>query len=109
MDNRTKEFQEQTFTKPKVSAVYAIYSLDRRCLYVGESENFYSRLDDHYHSSRGSTIRGCIENDENTNISVDNLWEKTMLRTITGVSNSSKRKQLERELITELEPKYNKQ
>lgn len=106
--DKVREFKSQNFAKPKVSAVYGIYSREGDCLWIGESENLYSRLDDHYHSSRGSTIRGCIENDEYINISVDELWEETLLKTYT-VKGKSKRKQLERRLIRELNPRYNSQ
>jgi hypothetical protein len=108
MDDKIRDFKSQNFVKPKVSAVYGIYSRDGECLWIGESENLYSRLDDHYHSSRGSTIRGCVENDEKIDLSVDELWEKTMLKTFT-VSGKSKRKRLESHLIKELEPRYNSQ
>ena len=108
MSEPTENFQQQGFIKAKVSAVYAIYSRDNECLYVGETENFYSRLDDHYHSTRSSSIRGNIQDDEDTDISVDSLWEETKIKTMTGFSDTSERKQLERKLIEDLNPKYNR-
>jgi GIY-YIG catalytic domain. len=108
MSELSEQFQERGFTKSKVSAVYAIYSRDGDCLYVGETKNFYSRLDDHYHSSRSSSIRGNIQSDEDIDISVDSLWEQTKIKTMTGVSDDSERKELEGELIEDLDPKYNR-
>jgi hypothetical protein len=108
MDEKIIEFKSQNLIEPKISAVYGIYSRDGECLWIGESENLYSRLDDHYHSSRGSTIRGCVENDESIDISIENLWEETALRTYP-VSGETERKRLETRLIQELEPRYNKQ
>jgi len=108
MDEIIQKFKSKNLVKPKISAVYGIYTLSGECLWIGETENLYSRLDDHYHSSRGSTIRGCVENDDQFNISIDELWERTALKTIS-VKDTKRRKELEKRLIEELEPRYNKQ
>jgi len=108
MDEIIQKFKSKKLVKPKISAVYGIYTLSGECLWIGQTENLYSQLDDHYHSSRASTIRGHVENDDGSDISIDDLWEKTALKTIV-VKDTRKRNELEKRLIEELEPRYNKQ
>ena len=91
------------------SAVYEIYHAETgECLHVGEATWLISRLNDRYNTRSGSQIKAFVENDEEIDIDASDAWERTEITYVSGVDgDQSGRKEVERALIREFEPRYN--
>jgi hypothetical protein len=110
MENKNQDFKSKNYYKWKqIPAVYTIHVKEnqenRELLWIGETDDLHGDLSEHYHYSHSETLRGCIENDDSTDIPIDSLRAETVYKWEIE-SSEAKRREIKKTLDEERNPRY---
>lgn len=94
------------------SAVYEIYNKngeDETCLYIGETKNLLRRISEHYDIKKtdddtGTRCIACVHQDDEIDLTAEDFSDKTEIKYMLPEGDQD---EIEGDLQTELDPRYN--
>lgn len=102
VSEEVEQFVSLDTVPPKMGGVYGIFTTEGECLYIGETTNLISRIDNHLY---GGGFVDKLKRDPDPTVDPEKVWSQTRIK-FQAIEQDSIRKQVEDVLKHDLDPEY---